>query len=159
SPLRGEAQFGIAECYDQMAKAAADAPLPPGARAPKSADAVNARVTAMKAKAFEEYKKVYDQFPDSGRVGDAVARMADYYYEQKDYGRAVEIFENVFTNYPDAKFLDVILFNYGRCLFRMDRRSQALARFEQLLTEFPDSPLSADAKKIIDAMRKVGKQG
>jgi len=159
SPLRGEAQFGIAECYDQMAKAAADAPLPPGARAPKSADAVNARVTAMKAKAFEEYKKVYDQFPDSGRVGDAVARMADYYYEQKDYARAVEIFENVFTNYPDAKFLDVILFNYGRCLFRMDRRPQALARFEQLLTEFPDSPLSADAKKIIDAMRKVGKQG
>ena len=110
---------------------------------------------ALRARAFEEYKKVYDQFPDSGRVGDAVAKMADYYYDQKDYARATEVFENVLANQPDAKFLDVILFNYGRCLFRMDRKPQALAKFEQLLSEFPDSPLAADTTKIIDAMRKT----
>lgn len=140
SPLRGEAQFGIAQCYDQMAKTADQRQAP-----------------ALRARAFEEYKKVFDQFPDSGRVGDAVARMADYYYDQKDYARATEVFENVLANYPDAKFLDVILFNYGRCLFRMDRKPQALAKFEQLLGEFPDSPLAADTTKIIDAMRKSGK--
>ena len=137
----GEAQFGIAECYDQMAKAAAEGPS----------------AAAQKARAFEEYKKVYDQFPESGRVGEAVARMAEYYYDQKDYARANEVFDNVIANQPDAKFLDVILFNYGRCLFRMDRKDQAMTKFEQLLTEFPDSPLAADAKKIIEAMRKVGK--
>ena len=140
SPLRGEAQFGIAQCYDQMAKAAEERTAP-----------------ALRARAFEEYKKVFDQFPDSGRVGDAVAKMADYYYDQKDYARATEVFENVIANHPDAKFLDVILFNYGRCLFRMDRKPQALAKFEQLLGEFPDSPLAADTTKIIDAMRKAGK--
>lgn len=140
SPLRGEAQFGIAQCYDQMAKAAEAAAAP-----------------ALRARAFEEYKKVFDQFPDSGRVGDAVAKMADYYYDQKDYARATDVFENVLANYPDAKFLDVILFNYGRCLFRMDRKPQALAKFEQLLGEFPDSPLAADTTKIIEAMRKAGK--
>jgi len=140
SPLRGEAQFGIAQCYDQMAKAAEERQAP-----------------ALRARAFEEYKKVYDQFPDSGRVGDAVAKMADYYYDQKDYARATEVFENVLANQPDAKFLDVILFNYGRCLFRMDRKPQALAKFEQLLSEFPDSPLAADTTKIIDAMRKTEK--
>jgi len=139
SPLRGEGQFGIAQCYDQMAKAA---------------EAQNA--PALRARAFAEYKKVFDQFPDSGRVGDAVAKMADYYYDQKDYARATEVFENVLANHPDAKFLDVILFNYGRCLYRMDRKTQAVAKFEQLLAEFPDSPLAADAKKIVDAMRKAG---
>lgn len=140
SPLRGEAQFGIAQCYEQMAKAA-EGPTAP----------------ALRARAFEEFKKVFDQFPDSGRVGDAVAKMADYYYEQKDYARATDVFENVLANHPDAKFLDVILFNYGRCLFRMDRKPQAVAKFEQLLSEFPDSPLAADTTKIIDAMRKAGK--
>ncbi len=140
SPLRGEAQFGIAQCYDQMAKAADERAAP-----------------ALRARAFQEYKKVYDQFPDSGRVGDAVAKMADYYYDQKDYARATEVFENVLANHPDAKFLDVILFNYGRCLYRMDRKPQALAKFEQLLGEFPDSPLAADTTKIIDAMRKAEK--
>jgi TolA-binding protein len=135
SQLRGEAQFGVAECYEAMAgKAQGDA------------------AAQLRDRAFQEFKRVYDQFPDSGRVGEAVAKMANYYYIQKDYARAVDTFETVLNNQPDAKFLDVILFNYGRCLFRMDRRGEAKQRFEQLLSEFPESPLAADAKKIAEAL-------
>ena len=134
SLLRGEAQFGIASCYEQMAEAS------------------GANSTQLMDRAFQEYKKVYDQFPDSGRVGEAVAKMANYYYQQKDYARAIDTFENVLGNHPDAKFLDVILFNYGRCLFRMGRRSEAKRRFDQLIGEFPESPLAPDAKKISDAL-------
>ena len=54
SPLRGEAQYGIAECYEEMAKAAE------GAGASQLFD-----------QSFQEYKKVFDQFPYSGRVGEA----------------------------------------------------------------------------------------
>ncbi len=140
SMLRGEAQFGIAECYDQMALAAE-----------------GNSALGMRARAFEAYKRVLDQYPDSGRVGDAVSKMATFYYEQKDYARAVEVFENVLLNYPDAKFLDVILFNYGRCLYRMNRKAQALERFEQLLAELPDSSLAADTKTIVDALNSAGK--
>ena len=39
------------------------------------------------------------------------------------YARAVDIFEKVLSDHPDANFLDVILYNYGRCLFRMDRKA------------------------------------
>ncbi|MEZ6091094.1 MAG: tetratricopeptide repeat protein [Pirellulaceae bacterium] len=135
SQLRGEAQFGLAECYESMAEQAADAAAGP-----------------LRDRAFQEFKRVYDQFPDSGRVGEAVAKMANFYYTQKDYARAIDTFEAVLNNQPDAKFLDVILFNYGRCLFRMDRRTEAKQRFEQLLSEFPESPLAVDAKKIAEAL-------
>jgi TolA-binding protein len=137
SQLRGEAQFGVAECYETMANKA----LGDGA-------------AQMRDKAFQEYKRVYDEFPESGRVGEAVAKMANYYYIQKDYARAVDVFETVLNNQPDAKFLDVILFNYGRCLFRMERKVEAKNRFEQLISEFPESPLAADAKKIAEALGK-----
>lgn len=135
SQLRGDAQFGLAECYEAMANKA------PTQSAPQLHD-----------RAFQEFKRVYDQFPDSGRVGEAVAKMANYYYLQKDYARAIDTFEAVLSNQPDAKFLDVILFNYGRCLFRMDRKSEAKQRFEQLLSEFPESPLAVDAKAISAAL-------
>lgn len=135
STLRGDAQFGLAECYEAMANKAP----------PQSAPQLHDR-------AFQEFKRVYDQFPDSGRVGEAVAKMANYYYLQKDYARALDTFEAVLSNQPDAKFLDVILFNYGRCLFRMDRKSEAKQRFEQLLSEFPESPLAVDAKAISAAL-------
>ena len=139
SPLRGEAQYGIAECYEEMAKTA-----PEGASA------------QLFDKSFQEYKKVYDQFPDSGRVGEAVAKMANYYYQQKDYARAIDTFERVLQAQPDAKFLDVILFNYGRCLYRMERKADARKQFDHLIQDFPESPLAADAKKISEALRKGG---
>ena len=139
SQLRGEAQFGVAQCYDEMA------------------DAASAQgATQLRDRAFQEYKKVFDQFPESGRVGEAVAEMADYYYEQQDYSRAIDTFETVLESHPDAKFLDVILFNYGRCLYRMDRKPEARRRFDQLIGDFPESPLAPDAKQISDALVKGG---
>ena len=105
---------------------------------------------------FQEYKKVFDQFPDSGRVGEAVAKMANYYYVQKDYARAIDVFETVLRTHPDAKFLDVILFNYGRCLYRLDKKAEARKQFDQMIADFPESPLAPDAKKISEALRKAG---
>jgi len=138
SLLRGEAQFGVAECYEAMAaKTEGDAGAP------------------LRDRAFQEFKRVYDQFPESGRVGEAVAKMANYYYQQKDFSRAIDTFETVLNDHPDAKFLDVILFNYGRCLYRMDRRGEAKRRFDQLIGDFPESPLAADAKKISEALSKA----
>jgi tetratricopeptide (TPR) repeat protein len=139
SQLRGEAQFGIAQCYELMAEAATEVAQ-----------------TQLRDRAFQEYKKVFDNFPDSGRVGESVSQMANYYYQQRDFSRAVDTFETVLSNYPDAKFLDVILFNYGRCLYRMDRRADARRRFDQLISDFPESPLANDAKKISDALAKSG---
>lgn len=139
SQLRGEAQFGIAQCYDKMADQ-------------QPSEAAKAQLFD---RAFQEYKKVFDNFPESGRVGEAVAQMANYYYRQKDYARAVDIFETVLENHPDAKFLDVILFNYGRCLYRMDRKAEARKRFDQLIGDYPESPLAGDAKKISEALNKA----
>ncbi len=142
SLLRGEAQFGIAQCYEAMANAAAENNAN---GAPQLFD-----------RAFQEYKKVFDQFPDSGRVGEAVAKMANYYYQQRDYARAIDTFETVLNDHPDAQYLDVILFNYGRCLYRMNRRAEAKRQFDQLIADFPESPLAADAKKISEALAKTG---
>ncbi len=139
SQLRGEAQFGIAACYEQMAS-----------------ESEGNAARHMADRAFQEYKKVFDRFPESGRVGEAVAKMADYYYQQKDYHRAIDTFETVLADHPDAQFIDVILFNYGRCLYRMNRKSDARQRFEQVIGDFPESELADDAKKIADALSKAG---
>lgn len=139
SLLRGEAQYGIAECYEELALKS------------EGAGAVQ-----LNDRAFQEYKKVFEQFPESGRVGEAVAKMAEYYYKQKDYARAVDVFETVLNNHPDARYLDVILFNYGRCLYRMDRKGDARRQFDQLISDYPESPLAADAKKIGEALSKAG---
>ena len=139
SSLRGEGQYGVAACYEQMATEATEGKSGP-----------------LFDRAFEEYKKVFTQFPESGRVGDAVAKMATFYYKKKDYARAIDVFESVLADHPDANFLDVILFNYGRCLYRLDRKREARRQFDQLINDFPESDLASEAKRISDALSKSG---
>ena len=139
SPLRGESQFSIAECYEAMAM-----------KAPAN------KSKALFERAFTAYQKVFEQFPDSGRVGDAVAKMAAFYYQKKDYARAVDVFENVLSDHPDANFLDVILFNYGRCLFKLNRKAEARRKFEQLINDYPESDIASEANKIVEALTKAG---
>jgi tetratricopeptide (TPR) repeat protein len=139
SPLKGEGQFYTGECYEAMAQKATA-----GQSAP------------LYEKAFLAYQKVYEQFPDSGRVGDSVAKMAAFYYKKEDYARAVDVFENVLSDHPDANFLDVILFNYGRCLYKLQRQPEARRKFEQLIRDYPESDIAAEANKIVEALKKAG---
>ena len=139
STFRGDAQFAIGECYEQMAL-----------------EARQGQSEAFFERAFVAYKKVYEDFPDSSKVGEAVAKMAAFYYQKEDYERAVDVFENVLADYPDAAFLDVILFNHGRCLFRLNRKSEARARFEQIIHDFPESAVAPEAVKIVAALKKGG---
>jgi tetratricopeptide (TPR) repeat protein len=139
SPLRGEGQFFTGECYEAMALKAA---------AGQSAQLFES--------AFLAYQKVYEQFPDSGRVGDAVAKMAAFYYQKEDYARAIDVFENVLSDHPDANFLDVILFNYGRCLYKLKRQAEARTKFEQLINNYPESEIASEANKIVEALKKAG---
>jgi tetratricopeptide (TPR) repeat protein len=138
SNLRGEGQFYVGECYEEMAlKATAE------------------QAERLFEKAFLAYQAVYENFPESGRIGDAVAKMAAFYYQKEDYARAVDVFENVLSDYPDANFLDVILFNYGRCLYKLGRKLEARRRFDQLINDFPESEIAPEAKKIVDALKKA----
>ena len=139
SSLRSEGQYGIAVCYELMAENSS----------PNQA-------AALYERAFDAYQKVFDQFPESGRVGDAVAKMANFYYKKKDYQRAIDVFENVIQDHPDANFLDVILFNYGRCLYRVGQKGQARRQFDRLIGDFPESKLAGEAKRISDALAKAG---
>ena len=139
SELRGEGQFGIAECYEKMAL-----------------DAGEGKGQGYFEQAFRAYQGVYENYPESGRVGDAVAKMANFYYKKKDYRRAIDVFETVLEKHPDAGFLDVILFNYGRCLYRVDRKGDARRKFDQIINEFPDSNLAGEAKRISEALAKSG---
>ena len=139
SSFRGDAQFAIGECYEAMALAAKQG-----------------QGEGLFEKAFVAYKTVYEEFPDSSKVGEAVSKMASFYYQKQDYERAVDVFENVLADYPDAAFLDVILFNHGRCLYKLGRKAEARVRFEQIIHDFPESSVAPESVKIVEALKKGG---
>ena len=98
----------------------------------------------------------YTSNSESGRVGDAVARAANYFYQRQDYQRAIDVFEGVIANHPDANYLDVIYFNYGRCLYRTERKKWLASSSTCLCLSFRRANWPREAKRISDALVKAG---
>ena len=134
SPLAAEAQFGIGAALEAAAEAQ--------------------KQKSHLDEAFRAYKTCAEKFPASKFAGDALSRMADYYYNKEDYSRAIDIYEEAIKMNQDSKFLDNILYGYGRCLVKMKRLDQALEKFRTLILTYPNSPLAPKAKQIADAIEK-----
>jgi tetratricopeptide (TPR) repeat protein len=127
-----DAQFHLAECYEEMGKEH------PG----------------NYEQALKEYKTVMEKFPDSRYAPESIVKIANFYYELKDYPRAVEIYEKTLRDYPDAKFVDLILLNYGKCLFKMKDFSGAAAKFDALVSHYPESEHVDKARKYSEYARQ-----
>ena len=134
SPLAPAAQYAIGECYEELG-------------------------TTQKNKihydqAFLAFKACFEKFPNSNQAGDALSKMAEYYYSKEDYTRALDIYEEALQQYQDSKFIDVVLYNYGRCLVKMKKLDEALGKFNQLITTYPNSKMVGNAQKIVEAIQK-----
>lgn len=134
SPLAPAAQFAIGECYEELG-------------------------TAQKNKiyydeAFLAFKACFEKFPNSNQAGDALSKMAEYYYSKEDFTRALDLYEEALQQYQDSKFIDVVLYNYGRCLVKMKKLDDAVGKFNQLITTYPNSKMVANAQKIVEAIEK-----
>jgi TolA-binding protein len=128
SPLAPAAQYAIGECFEELGN--------------------TAKNKAHYDEAFLAFKACFEKFPTSNQAGDALSKMAEYYH------RAMDIYEEALQQYQDSKFIDVVLYNYGRCLVKMKRLDAAVERFNQLITTYPNSKMVANAQKLVDAIQK-----
>jgi TolA-binding protein len=134
SPLAPAAQYAIGECFEELGN--------------------NAKNKTHYDEAFLAFKACFEKFPTANQAGDALSKMAEYYYSKEDFARAMDIYEEALQQYQDSKFIDLVLYNYGRCLVKMKRLDSAVERFNQLITTYPNSKMVANAQKLVDAIQK-----
>jgi outer membrane protein assembly factor BamD (BamD/ComL family) len=104
--------------------------------------------------ALVEYKRCAELFPTTNFAPKAITKIANFYYQMKDYPRALEIYDKTLRDYPDAEFIDLILLNYGKCLVMMKDYPGASVRFRQVIEEHPESQYVDKAKKYDTYCRK-----
>jgi len=125
SPLEPDAQYAIAECYEGLS-------------------ATNASYVE---KALVEYKRCFEAYPTSKFAAPSITKIGNFYYRTKDYDRAFETFERAIRDYNDAKFLDLLLLNSGKCLAVMKKYAAAIPRFQRIIDDIPASDCVARAIK------------
>jgi len=113
--------------------------------------------------ALEEYKKLLEQYPNSGKAEEARARiketrqslaraefLAGYFYQRTRQAcrAAITRYEGILNDYPDYERLDDVLYRLSECLCTTGRGPEAPPLLARLATEFPTSAHVEEAKKF-----------
>jgi TolA-binding protein len=153
SEAKGEAHFRIGEALMAQGEAQVIA-------ARRIGRPLKGGGNPMRASAIQEYKLCAERFPDSPFAPQAIGNVVDYFVDEKDYVQAGALLEQVFLDYPDAKFLDAMLLKWVLVAYQSGDFVKARDKCTQLMSEYPESPHAEKAKKILpkieEAMRKAG---
>jgi len=111
-------------------------------------------------RAFSEYQKVIEQYPNIENRKEIIKRQYEIgvlFYEgqrAKVMGillvpaldKAVEIFEKVIINAPYGEYADKSQFKIGQCYSKESRFTEAVEAFQRLIDDYPRSALLDDAR-------------
>jgi tol-pal system protein YbgF len=83
---------------------------------------------------FLDYLKYYGR---TQLAGNAQFYIADTYYQQKDYRRAVTEYDKVFAQYPGSYKIAASHLKKGYALLELDDREKGVAELRSLVEKFP----------------------
>jgi len=118
----------------------------------KGRSAATAKQRAMGA-AIAAYRKTYQTYPESAFAAKALSNVVRFYVESEDFAQASDLLEHVFSDFPDAAFLDEMLLLWAKVGFRMGDNEVARKKLRQLIFDYPSSKFVAEAQKKLNALK------
>jgi outer membrane protein assembly factor BamD len=115
-------------------------------------------VNMMKAKkyseAIEKFSEVRENFPFDPMALIATVKLGDVYFDKKDYGLALSVYEDFFKAHPEDENIPYVLLRIGDCYDKlaltMDRDQayslKAIERYTYLKNRYPSSDYTATAE-------------
>ena len=142
-----EAQFRIGETLQARAEEAVE-----------KADAHNSKwgkaglnkATALQnamGPAVAAFRRTYETYPESSFAAESLGRVVRHYVDTEAFAQAADLLESVFSDYPDAAFLDEMLLLWANVGYRMGDNATAKAKLRQLIFDYPTSKHVAEARK------------
>lgn len=108
------------------------------------------------ARGMESFEKVIAAGEGGGmyvRVPDSYFKIADYYYQQKNYKTALDYYTRVTRKYPSYQETPWGLFQMGNIYRNLKEYEKAINTFKQLVSAYPDDYWTRQAQwKIEDTI-------
>ena len=111
--------------------------------------------------AFVKLDSLKSEFPEHSLDDDVYYLKAQIYKKQRDYPKAIAVFEVILEKYKDQIRADNALFEMAEIYeLRLDQKDKAKGLYEKLFTDFTDSSLAVEARKRFRILRgdKVGRE-
>jgi tetratricopeptide (TPR) repeat protein len=145
-----EAQFRIGEVYEKIAKARTETATSSKWTSSGLSDATLQQ--QQMGPAIQAYTATFEKYPESPFAANAIEKVARHYADTQDFAQAINLFEKIASDYPDAEFMDDILFAWGTMALKMENQALAQEKISQLLYSYPASKHAAEARNILGAL-------
>ena len=100
--------------------------------------------------AFSNYIKSYQ---GSSFIDDAKFWLAESFYSQGNYIKALEIFENIQRQHPKSEKIMESILKSGFCYYELGNFEKSLTIFKQIITDYPNSSVSRLAAEKLNTIR------
>jgi TolA-binding protein len=139
--------------------ASADAYRADAPKDPQLADVEYARGRALQGLArFDDARAAFQAVIDARKGGDLAAlaqwSLGETYFHQKNYRQAIREFLKVDILYDAPTWQAAALFEAGKAYEQLDQWADAAEMYERLRDKFPKDPKAAEAKSLLEGVRK-----
>ena len=86
-------------------------------------------------------------------IDDAKFWLAESFYVQGNYIKALEIFENIQSQHPKSEKIMESILKSGFCYYELRNFEKALTIFKQIITDYPNSSVSRLATEKLNTIR------
>ena len=100
-------------------------------------------------KAVADYEQVADSNAVESLRPDAMLKMANHYYQLKDYARAIPLYDAILSKPEYVHFRDLALLNRGKSCVMLKQYAEARQMFTELIQKHPESQHVKKAKKYL----------
>jgi tol-pal system protein YbgF len=100
--------------------------------------------------AFSNYIKSYQ---GSSFIDDAKFWLAESFYSQGNYIKALEIFENIQRQHPKSEKIMESILKSGFCYYELGNFEKSFTIFTQIITNYPNSSVSRLAAEKLNTIR------
>ena len=95
---------------------------------------------------IQTFEKIKDSTENKIVKISALTQIGDAYQDLGEFQKAVDIYDQILSAYPDSMYADYVQFRQGIALLRMDKVDAATISFQSLQANFPKSKYLNDAK-------------
>lgn len=109
-------------------------------------------------RAVDLYKQLVEKYPDSKFTGNALLKLAQYYYAIGSYVSARQYVDNLVDQFPNSTLVPEAKYLAARCLIATGYYVAAEEELKQLIKKYSKSPCKNYAKAELTSLDELAKQ-
>ncbi|MFT6792686.1 MAG: TolA-binding protein [Rubritalea sp.] len=142
-----EAQFRIGEVLQKQAEESIKAADQHNSKWGKAGLSPATALQRVMGGAIAAYRNTYETYPESSYAAESLGRVVRHHVDTENFAMAADLLDSVFSDYPDAAFLDEMLLLWSSVGYRMGDSEIAKAKLRQLITDYPSSNHITEARQ------------